>query len=98
LKDRSCFFEDQAKLDISEAYDWYLKNASLRVAESFLNEIEESVNYIVQDGLLFKKIHKDYRQVPIKIFPFVIIYKLDTYVIKIYRIFSTNKDPNSKIL
>tara|TARA_R110002050_G_scaffold287822_1_gene439229 strand:+ start:1099 stop:1401 length:303 start_codon:yes stop_codon:yes gene_type:complete len=87
--------EDDAKLDIAESYDWYLK-ISRKVSGSFLFQLKKTLDYIAQNPFLFQVVYKDFRQVPIKKFPFVIIYRVEKQIVKIYRIFPTNMDPMGK--
>ena len=87
--------EEDAKFDIAEGYDWYLK-ISQKVSVSFLNQIKQTINYLEENPFLFQIVYKDYRQVPVKKYPFVIIYKIETQIVKIYRVFPTNMDPSGR--
>ncbi len=87
--------EEDAKFDIAEGYDWYSK-ISEKISASFLSEIKKTLDYLVENPFLFQLVYNDFRQVPVKIFPFVILYKIDVDHVKIYRIFPTNMNPQSK--
>jgi hypothetical protein len=87
--------EEDAKFDIAEGYDWYSK-ISPKICDSFLVQIKRTIGYLEENPFLFQLVYKDYRQVPIKKFPFVILYKTDAYTVKIYRVFPTNMDPSGK--
>ena len=87
--------EEDAEFDIAEGYDWYLK-ISRRVSDSFLDQIKHTINYLEENPFLFQFVYKDYRQVPVKKFPFVILYKTDLDTVKIYRVFPTNMNPSGK--
>jgi hypothetical protein len=87
--------EEDAKFDIAEGYDWYYK-ISIKISESFLFEIKKTMDYLSQNPFLFQLVYKDFHQVPIKKFPFVIPYKVDSDNVKIFRIFPTNMNPESK--
>ncbi len=87
--------EEDAKFDIGEGYDWYL-NISQKVSDSFLNQIKPPIYYLEENSFLFQVVYKDYRKVPIKKFPFLIIYKIESQIFKIYRIFSTNMDTSGR--
>ena len=58
-------FEEDAKIDIADSYDWY-NNVSKNVAEKFIREIKKATNYLEENPLLFKIVYKDFRQVPLK--------------------------------
>ena len=87
--------EEDAKFDIAEGYDWYSK-ISQKVSDSFLFQIKQTLDYLEENPFLFQQVYKDYRQVPVKKFPFVIIYKVANESVKVYRIFPTNMNPSRK--
>ncbi len=87
--------EEDAKFDIAEGYDWYLK-ISEKISASFLAEIKGTLHYLIDNPFLFQIVYKDFRQVPVKNFPFVILYKIDSDIVKIYRVFPTNMNPENK--
>ncbi|MCZ4317754.1 type II toxin-antitoxin system RelE/ParE family toxin [Aequorivita viscosa] len=87
--------EEDAKFDIAEGYDWYSK-ISIKISESFLFEIKKIMDYLSRNTFLFQLVYKYFRQVPIKKFPFVILYKVDPDNVKILRVFPTNMNPESK--
>ncbi|WP_310993524.1 type II toxin-antitoxin system RelE/ParE family toxin [Aequorivita marina] len=95
MKDYHILIEEDAKFDIAEGYDWYSKISST-VSSDFLIQIKRTISYLKVNPFLFQVVYKDYRQVPIKKFPFVIIYKVDVQSIKIYRVFPTNTNPSGK--
>ena len=87
--------EEDAKFDIAEGYDWYSK-ISEKIGASFLVEIKKTLDYLAENPFLFQLVYKDFRQVPVRIFPFVILYKIDVDNVKVYRVFPTNMNPESK--
>jgi len=89
--------EEDAKFDIAEAYDWYSK-ISEKICASFLFEITKTLDYLIENPFLFQLVYKDFRQVSVKRFPFVILYKIEADVVKLYRVFPTNMNPSRKFL
>lgn len=87
--------EDDAKIDIADSYDWYSR-ISDTISNNFLNEIKKCIGYLEINPLQFRLAYKDFRQVPLKKYPFVILYKLDNTTVKIYRVFPTRKNPKKK--
>lgn len=87
--------EEDAKFDIAEGYDWYSK-ISLKISESFLSEIKKTIDYLSVNPFLFQLVYKDFRQVPVRKFPFVLLYKIDLNNVKIFRVFPTNMNPAGK--
>ncbi|WP_353959563.1 type II toxin-antitoxin system RelE/ParE family toxin [Aequorivita aurantiaca] len=80
---------------MAEGYDWYSK-ISEKISASFLFEIKKTFNFLAENPFLFQLVYKDFRQVPVKKFPFVILYKIDVDNVKVYRVFPTNMNPKSK--
>lgn len=85
----------RATLEIEEAIAWYAsKNPELR--NGLLKEIHIVLGYLVFDPYLFKKTKRDYRQVPLKRFPYIIIYRVSGDEILIQSVFNTHQNPNKK--
>lgn len=87
--------EEDTKFDIAEGYDWYSK-ISTKICASFLFEIKKNLDYLEENLFLFQFVYKDFQQVPVKNFPFVILYKIEADTVKVYRVFPTNMDPSGK--
>jgi len=45
--------EDAAQLDLADSFDWYTRISPL-IAENFLEEVENTVKYIVNNPLIFQ--------------------------------------------
>jgi plasmid stabilization system protein ParE len=88
-------FEDAAQLDLADSFDWYTEISPL-IAENFLEEVENTLKYLVDNPLIFQSVYKDFRQVPVYKYPYLLVYKIHGQLIKIYRVFPTKTDPNSK--
>ncbi|QAA83247.1 hypothetical protein EI546_11815 [Aequorivita sp. H23M31] len=58
--------------------------------------MKHTINYLEENPFLFQIVYKDYRQVPVKKFPFVILYKTDLDTVKVYRVFPMNMNPSGK--
>ncbi len=78
--------------DIQEAYDWY-KTKNKDLALRFYDEVDDNINFIKDNPLSFFTKYNGYRQAPLKIFPFLIVYKVKKEQILIYSVFHTSKDP-----
>jgi len=88
-------FEKDARLDLADAYDWYAaKNHFL--GERFLDSIMETTHFLEQNPLLFQKVYKNFRQAPVKIFPYILLYKIEENEVIIYRVFHTKRNPVKK--
>lgn len=84
----------QAEIDIHRTIDYYVENASRKIAKSFyakLLEAEKSLTF----NSHFQRVYKDFHRLPIKSFPYILIYKIekDNQIIRIYRVFHTSQNP-----
>ena len=85
----------RAKFEIDEALVWYaFRNLELR--NELLNEINLIFEYLLLDPFIFKKTKKNYRQAPLKRFPYLIIYQIIENKILIQSIFNTHQNPSKK--
>jgi len=84
----------QAEIDVTKAIDYYIENSSRKIAKSFYNKLIEAEK-ILKSISFFQKIHNDFHRLLLKIFPYILIYKIDkeTEIIKIYRGFHNSQNP-----
>ena len=86
----------RARKDIEESYDWY-EGEKLGLGVRFVLSIDHVFNVISMNPEAFARQKKDYRQLPVKDFPYLIVYKIqgkDT--INILRVFHTSRNPKFK--
>ncbi len=84
--------EDDAKFDISDAFDYY-SNISENLAPCFLSHLTEELEYLKYNPKAFQKVYHNYHQMPLRKFKFVVLYKIEDNSVKIYRVFHTSRDP-----
>lgn len=84
----------QAEIDVSKAIDYYTKNASIKIAKSFYNKLL-AAEKVLKGTPFFEEIYNDFHRLPLKIFPFIMIYKIEKEIeiIKIFRVFHTSQNP-----
>lgn len=87
--------EEDAKIDIADSFDWY-NNVSVIVADNFITEIKKALDYLEENPLQFKVVYKSFIQIPLKKYPFVLLYKTEENLVKIYRVFATRKNPKKR--
>lgn len=80
---------------IQDAYYWYEEQRS-GLGESFLGSIDDKFEKILSGPELYGKVYKDYRQIKIGKFPFVIIYEIIDREIVVIAVFHTHRDPETK--
>ena len=87
-------YTHQAEIDVVKAVDYYIEKASPKIAKSFYSKLIEAEKTLKSISF-FQKIHNDFHKLPLKIFPYIIIYKVDkeNEIIKIFRIFHTSQNP-----
>jgi len=84
----------EANRDIVNSFKYYKDVAGKRVAESFFKDFKFTVSKLKKVSY-YQKIHNDFHRLPLKVFPFIIIYKIEKEIetIKIFRVFHTSKNP-----
>lgn len=86
--------EDRAKVEIADAYDWY-EEQKTGLGEKFFKAFEKTMDYIKKTPEGYEEI-RYHRQIPIKKFPFVILYERVDQVIYIDAVFHTSRNPEDK--
>lgn len=87
--------KEEVEKETIEAFVWY-ECRQQGLGNDFLLQLEEHLNNIVNQPFLYQKIYKQFRQVFLKRFPFVIIYEIDANTIIVYSIFHTSRNPKKK--
>jgi plasmid stabilization system protein ParE len=64
-----------AENEIADALDFYREHASLQIAERFLGEFERTVKLLVDHPGLGTPTTKGRRAFPLKIFPYLVVYR-----------------------
>lgn len=85
-------YTHDAEIDVTKAIDYYAENVSLKVAKSFYKKLLAAEKTLKRTPF-FQKIHNDFHRLPLKLFPFIIIYKIEKETIKIFRVFHTSQNP-----
>lgn len=83
---------DEAEIDLDNSYEYYY-NESPKVADTFFQRINMSLENIKKAPLSFPLVHKNLRKYIVKTFPFVIYYQIDGFEIKVEAIFHTSRNP-----
>lgn len=83
--------EVDARIDLYDASIWY-EDRRVGLGGEFLNVLD----YLEDNPLLFSVIKDDFRQVVMKKFPFVIVYRIVESEIRIISVFHTSRNPKKK--
>ena len=79
----------------AEAYQWY-EEKSKGLGEVFLSELHTCFKKIESNPKLFGKIKKNFRQIKLKRFPYVIIYEVIETEVVVFVVFHTSRNPKYK--
>ena len=85
-------FKEEAKKDIVDSAAWY-RNKSEGLDIRFIDSIEVTIKKILQNPDIGIKVYKDFRQISIKNFPFLLVYEVEAATIIIYTVFHTSRNP-----
>ena len=88
-------YQEQANSEVQEAFLYYEEELE-GLGERFLDELDRVVHSIQLAPKGFQKFH-NYRQVPLEIFPYVVIYEVIKSTLIIYAVFQTQQHPKKKI-
>ena len=78
-----------------EAYEWY-EQQSKGLGEIFLSELNNCYKKIEAQPALYSKTKKNFRQLRLKRFPFVVIYEILRSEVVVFAVFHTSRDPKYK--
>jgi hypothetical protein len=97
-KNLELVFKDEANIEFMEAFLYYEEQLE-GLGERFLIELDRvilSINLAPKGFQIFNK-KNGTRQIPMDVFPFVIIYKIIEKQLIIFAVFKTPQDPQKKI-
>ena len=78
-----------------EAYDWY-EEQQAGLGDLFLKELDGSFGRAEKLPLAYAKIKKNFRQILLTNFPYVIVFELFKNDVVVYTVFHTSKNPRKK--
>lgn len=78
-----------------EAYDWY-EQQSKGLGEIFLSELNTCYKKIETQPTFYKKAKKNFRQIRLKRFPYLVVYEILKSEVVVFAVFHMSKNPNSK--
>jgi plasmid stabilization system protein ParE len=84
----------EAEFDIGEQFDFY-EGKREGLGHDFLLCIEEGLDKLQRNPLVYRKIHKELRRIPIRRFPCRIFYFVQNNNVIVTAVFHVRKDPTS---
>lgn len=90
-------FLSRARRELLEAWDWYDDKWN-GLGDRFLREVEKKVLQIEKTPERYPERRKGFRETPINVFPYIIIYKIQkrNRIIAISSIFHTSRNSRKK--
>jgi plasmid stabilization system protein ParE len=90
-------FLPRARKELLEAWDWYDDRWS-GLGDRFMREIEKKLEQIQKTPERYAERRKGFRETKIKVFPYLIIYRMQKRkkIIAISSIFHTSRNPKKK--
>lgn len=85
-----------AEDDIEVAYNWY-EDQKTGLGEEFLAELMGYYKKLENTPSAFGKLKRNYRQVALKRFPYVIVFEIIKKEVIIYAVFHTSRNPKNKL-
>lgn len=85
----------RAILMAKEAYDWY-EEQSNGLGEIFLSELDRCYKKIEVQPTLYGKAKKNFRQIKLKRFPYVVVYEIIKSEVIVFAVFHTSRSPKHK--
>ncbi|MCU7937581.1 MAG: type II toxin-antitoxin system RelE/ParE family toxin [Candidatus Thiodiazotropha sp. (ex Dulcina madagascariensis)] len=84
----------EAEFDIDEQFDYYEEKRE-GLGHDFLLCIEEALDKLQRSPLVYRKIHKELRRIPIRRFPYRVFYFVKNNNVIVTAVFHARKDPTS---
>ena len=89
--------DPEAQKEIAQAIEWY-ESKRKNLGLEFYNYLDGYFQTLLHGDVFFQiKKEPAYRELPLKRFPFVIIYEHFENEIYVYSVFNTHQDPDKKI-
>lgn len=90
-------FSSRVQKEITKSWEWY-EERQRGLGDRFVKEVLARVKLIKQFPERYPTRYKSYKETPIAVFPFLIIYRLNTRkkIIRIVSVFHTSLNPRKK--
>ena len=84
----------EAEFDIDEQYTAY-EDKRVGLGHDFVLCIEEALDKLIRNPLIYRKFHQDLRRISVRRFPYRVMYFVDGQKIIVTAVFHVRKDPSS---
>ncbi len=80
---------------VKKAYEWY-EEQSKGLGEAFLSELDRCYKKLEVQPTFYSKLKKNYRQMRLKRFPYVVVYEIMKTRVVVFAVFHASRNPKSK--
>jgi plasmid stabilization system protein ParE len=93
----SAIFSVRAQKEITQAWKWY-EERQTGLGDRFITEVRRRIQQIEQNPERFPTRYKSYKEAPVSVFPYLIIYRLNRKKrsARIVSVFLTSLNPKKK--
>lgn len=84
----------EARQDLQDAYDWY-EDQKTGLGDQFVSQFKAACKSVIKSPEGYQSI-RTFRQIPLKRFPFLVLYDLIDGKIVVFGVFHTRKNPDKK--
>lgn len=77
------------------AYEWY-EEQSEGLGEIFLSELDRCYKKLETQPTFYRKLKKNYRQMRLKRFPYVVVYEIMKTKVVVFAVFHSSRRPKQK--
>jgi plasmid stabilization system protein ParE len=82
----------EVEQDLAEASAWY-ESRRAGLGEDFLSCVDACIAAILRVPEMQAVVHKQYRRVLVRRFPYAVFYEYETRTVTIYAVFHASRDP-----
>lgn len=86
---------EEAQKDIIIAGLWY-ESKQKGLGTRFVLVVEDQIRFIAKNPEVFGLKKQNFREAPLKEFPYLIIYTIENGQITVFAVFNTHQNPNKK--
>jgi plasmid stabilization system protein ParE len=88
-------FLPRAETEVNDAFLWY-ESKSSGLGEKFFEAVENKIKAIKQNPYQFPIGRSGFRKAIVKLYPYIILFKISGEAIIIHSVFHTHLNPNKK--
>lgn len=88
-------YKPEAIDDIFEAAKWY-NSQQEGLEERFFDDLDKLITYLETNPYLTRKFYGKTHQAPLRVFPYVVLYRIESKNVIIFSVFNCYQNPKKK--